>query len=523
MAGELTILGERHVDSLPRVIAPKPDLVLRPDDLTVTARDLATLIVKSARVFDSAGPVQVLKNPDGSPRVVQLDADGIVILSHDLARPVLLNSDGAPTAKTLPRRVAQLYLALDDWGLPPLKGITTAALLLPDGSFRGVDGYDAPSGLWCANIPPLKVTERPSEVDARVALTAIRETFRTFPFADAIMVLGGSVPRVNTAAPPKHDESAFLCALMTAICRRSLPLAPGLLITAPFVSGAGTGKGQLVRAISAIAFGMQPPAFTTGPDSAELDKRIASALIQGAQVVFIDNVNTTTLRSDLLASILTERYVEVRPLGHSRMCLLCPSTFVAITGNGLKISEDLARRFLIVQLDAHTSDPETRPFAPGFLNSIVARRRELLTAVLTIWRWGRQNENALKHGRPLGGFEEWCLWVRDPLLTLGCADPVERITVIKKEDPIRRGISELFAEWWKCHEARPVKVVNLKPTVVVLIDPQGRGRQFVASELSRLEGTSVDGLQLSAQRGSGKWSAITYALRRVAGAIDNAP
>ena len=71
-------------------------------------------------------------------------------------------------------------------------------------------------------------------------------------------------------------------ALMTAACRPNLPLAPGFLVRAPEISGAGTGKGLLVRSICAIAFGIQPRAFTKGADRQELDKRLASDLIEAA-------------------------------------------------------------------------------------------------------------------------------------------------------------------------------------------------------------------------------------------------
>lgn len=167
--------------------------------------------------------------------------------------------------------------------------------------------------------------------------------------------------------------------LLTAVCRPSLPLAPGILITAPLISGAGTGKGNLVRAISQIAFGLEPRAFTASGDCTELDKRISSALIEATPVLFLDNVNGEALRSDLLASVLTERRVDVRPLGSSRMLPLCPSALVAVTGNGLGVSEDLARRFMVMNLDAGTEDPEARRFPPGFLASTAARRSELFS------------------------------------------------------------------------------------------------------------------------------------------------
>jgi hypothetical protein len=60
---------------------------------------------------------------------------------------------------------------------------------------------------------------------------------------------GGSVERAH-----------FLSLLLplTAVCRPSLWRTPGMLITAPAVPGAGSGKGLLVRVICMIAFGVRP-------------------------------------------------------------------------------------------------------------------------------------------------------------------------------------------------------------------------------------------------------------------------
>jgi putative DNA primase/helicase len=397
----------------------KPELVVRRDDLTMTARALASIIATSDRIFDRGSPVRVVAaGPDEFPTVEILTADRVVIEAHDLARPVELDSNSETSAKTLPDRVARYYLALGEWGLPRLKGITCAPLLSSDGAIRAANGYDAQSGLLCSNIPAINVPARPSIDDARATL----QSFRTFPFADAPLT-EGDPPTIDHSRPPGADESAFLAGLLTAICRASLTLAPGLAIVAPPLSGSGVGKGLLVRAISAIAFGISPRSFTTGSDVAELDKRLASALMEAAPVVFVDNINSTTLRSDLLASVLSEPNVDCRVLGVSRMVRLNSSAFVAVTSNGLCLSEDLTRRFITCELDAKTEDPEGRPFAPGFLDAMSARRLKLQTAALTIWRWGRQNDAALRRGRPLGSYETWCCWVRDPLVGLGLRGP----------------------------------------------------------------------------------------------------
>src|SRR5262245_16456193 len=158
------------------------------------------------------------------------------------------------------------------------------------------------------------------------------------------------------------------------------------------------------------------------------------------------------------------------------MVSLNSTAFVAVTGNGLTVSEDLGRRFLLCELDARCEDPELRPFPDGFLKEIKQRRAELLTAALTIWRWGRQAKG-LTRGKPLGSFEIWAEWCRDPLVALGCCDPVERIEALKANDPYRQRIAELFRTWWEHHGPNPVKANELATPVKTIADPQERGRR----------------------------------------------
>jgi hypothetical protein len=192
---------------------------------------------------------------------------------------------------------------------------------------------------------------------------------------------------VDTCKAPGRDQSSFLVALLTAVCRPSLHLAPGVLLRAAPMSGAGAGKGLLARCICIIAFGREPHAVTAGATAEELEKRIAAELIEGSPALFLDNLNNTAFKSNLLASAITERPARIRLLGRSQMVPLNASAFVILTGNGLTVSEDLARRFLAVDFDARTEDPEARPFTTDIRAEVTERRRELLAALLTIWRW----------------------------------------------------------------------------------------------------------------------------------------
>src|SRR5262249_59671869 len=106
------------------------------------------------------------------------------------------------------------------------------------------------------------------------------------------------------------------------------------------------------RGIGMIASGAHVRRFTPGNDRHEMANRLVAEIMEGKPLLAMDNVTATLLRSNTLASLLTERPAGVRILGQSRMVTLEHASFIARTGNGLTVSEDLARRFLYCELDA---------------------------------------------------------------------------------------------------------------------------------------------------------------------------
>jgi hypothetical protein len=497
-------------------------LLIKPADLPESAERLRDHLARVPHLFDRGVPVRLMTDQRIGGKVAHaLGCDGVVREAHRVVQPWKFVKAGEAMEAadiTLPDRVARLYLDMrGEWQLRPLNGIASAPLLRDDGRIFVAEGYDAETGIWCERVPDVAglVSDAPTRGQAAAALLTLRHRFRTFPFADADMVDTPDlpVPVVNTATPPGADESAFLCGLLTAICRASIPLAPALLLRAAPMSGAGAGKGLLARCICAIAFGREPHAVTGGGTPEELEKRIAAELIAGGPVLFLDNLNAPAFKSDLLASAITERPARVRLLGKSEMMPLNSTAFVVLTGNGLSVSEDLARRFLTVELDPRCEDPEARPFVGDVLAEVNAQRPELLAAALTVWRWGRTATD-MQAGRALGSFADWCRWVRDPLLALGCTDPAARVGEAKARDTRRQAVGELFAAWWVLHHDFPMAAKDLGDDVRRIADPQGRGRQFLASYLDKLTGTRIAGFVLTRQAPAGKWGVATYALKK---------
>jgi hypothetical protein len=190
----------------------------------------------------------------------------------------------------------------------------------------------------------------------------------------------------------------------------------------------------------------------------------------------------------------------VRPMGQTKSVPLHTRTFIGITGNAVQIAEDMARRLLNTHLDARMENPEQRPFSPGFLDRVFAERANLLAAALTIWRWGRQTKP--KPGKPLGSYEVWAQWCRDPLLALDMRDPVDRLAEIKATDPKRRALIAVFEQWWTSHGDQLLKGQDLNHEVVSLIPGALTrdgvvSRQKIASFLAAHDGTRVGGYVLS--------------------------
>jgi hypothetical protein len=203
----------------------KPLLIVDSGNLPTVALNLRDILAGSGTLYNRGTPARItLSSSDAMPVAEPLTTHGVVRLAHDLCRPV---KDGEPA--TLPERVANMYLDMKgEYGLPKLAGICTTPILRDDGSIMSAAGYDLATGVFCPNIPEITVPERPTREQAQLALQTIRNTFRTFPFADAArrpdVDLGVDI--VDHDKPIGIDEASFVAALMTAVCRPSLWLAP---------------------------------------------------------------------------------------------------------------------------------------------------------------------------------------------------------------------------------------------------------------------------------------------------------
>jgi putative DNA primase/helicase len=286
-----------------------------------------------------------------------------------------------------------------------LDAIARAPYVRSNGSICETPGYDENSRVFYqpnAEFP--SIPNNPTRDDAAYALGVLLRPFEEFPFAT------------------EPARSGFVAHILTEVVRAAIGTSPIFFYTAPTP---GTGKTLLSEMPSRIVHG-GGPALRPWVEGEELRKNLFSSLLAGDRTIGFDNLpNGAKVRSSVLCSFATAETYSDRKLGASEAPSLPNRSVVFLTGNNLTPVGDLARRSIVIRLDADTTNLRDRRFLITDLRAYVAAHRpDLLVAALTII--GAYVASGEMSGEPpLPSFEEWSRFVREPMRWLGLADPVE--------------------------------------------------------------------------------------------------
>ena len=268
--------------------------------------------------------------------------------------------------------------------LPPLRGVATHPVFLPDGSMVARHGYDSTSGVY-VNLGEFTPFVNNWTIESAVAFI-MDELFGDFPFADV------------------GSRAHALALLVQPFVRLMIDgLTPLFLIDAP---AEGTGKGLLADVIIHTSMGRIPGVMALPPNEEEIEKRITSALVAGRPVVMFDNV--TTLSFNSINAALTARDWLGRLLGRSQLVRVPNQATWLATGNNVKLSNENVRRVVPIRLDAGVERPAERTgFRHPDLMAWATKNRELLVgACLTIVQhWVAAGMPG--GSRMLGRYEQW--------------------------------------------------------------------------------------------------------------------
>ena len=289
----------------------------------------------------------------------------------------------------VPVELARVILAADAFRneVRPLRGVSTVRLPVWRGGIEenGVDllpaGYDPASQFFTVDGVPFDAA-----ADVHEARKWWLDLFGGFPFAD------------------ERSRAAFAVLMLQSFARLLLARNQKLFHGVFLANQAGSGKTLLAAAALAPVYGL---AAAQGVDRnmEELRNILDTAALEGAPYLFLDDMGS--LRSRPLNSFMTSPKHKPRIKGKSESREVDLDCVVFVTGNGIDIGPEIARRSLLVDLFLR-EEAAARRF-PSVLTPASMASREtragllaFLFAVLRHW---------CEQGRPVdkeatrGGFE----------------------------------------------------------------------------------------------------------------------
>jgi putative DNA primase/helicase len=319
------------------------------------------------------------------------------------------------------QKIARGILALQgDWEFPFLRGVISAPTLRPDGSLLSKPGYDARTGLYLADPPPMQLKEHPTREDALASLALLDGLLDEFPFAD------------------DASRSAALSMQMSAVLRGAIMPAPGHATKAP---KGGAGKSCLGDLPCIMAVGRVAVPVGATKDAKEFEKKLTTALLMGDPIISMDNL-VGPQDNPLLCQVITQTTVDVRPFGTTKGYRLdgCPLIFMnGNTNAGFSLVGDMVRRCLQIEFVEESECAWQREFKRDPRAEVAADRGKYIAAVLTIVLAFLADEEKEEFIAKLpvlaNGFAGWDRFVRAPLVWLGREDPATTIEAVWKDSP----------------------------------------------------------------------------------------
>lgn len=348
--------------------------------------------------------------------------------------------------KDAPAKAATGLLARGgSWRFPYLSAFCTAPLLDLDGRLIAAPGYDAATGLYLVDPPAIADLGECDRYAAEAAADRLEELIgigrgpepERFPFAK------------------ECDASAAIASCMTALERAILPTAP---ICAVSASTPGTGKSLWVDTVTTVAVGRRATVVNMGKDPEETEKRIGAQLMLGESFSF-DNIEGA-FRSEALCTAATQEHISVRVLGQSAMARVPTRVQLWLTGNNVTPLGDLARRTMLMRLDAGCERPELRRFTTDAIARARENRAEIIRCCLIISRAYLDAGCPPVDVPPTGSFEAWDRMVRYPLVWIRRADPLGRAEDLREGDHSIQGLGLMMQAWYRLRP-QPIAVAEL--------------------------------------------------------------
>lgn len=308
-------------------------------------------------------PSRIERTPEGHPRIRTLDLLRFGAELNEVTtwhRVTTKNDSVWRTEVAAPSGVvAQLY-GSTAMNLPRLRGIASTPFFAAGGRLVEAEGYDVQSGIYLSlahglDVP--RVSKIPTDDEVKEAKRLIiEEVFADFPLG------GGSRDEIVAAMLDPEGEgnpagAHALACLLLMFCRDLIKgPTPGHLFTKP---QPGTGASLLIDVENVIGYGEPTAAQALPTTREEMAKTLLTVIADGSNVMYFDNIDKDVNSGELASFMTTPRY-KGRGLGGNQSIEAEVRVIAMFAGNNVRLSPELVRRLVMIDLNANSAQPEKR-------------------------------------------------------------------------------------------------------------------------------------------------------------------
>lgn len=426
-----------------KALSNKPLIRVVEGELSAMVEAAQMVLAGTGEYFQSGGlivRVVVDSRTGGAALQPQTDADLTLALARE-AEWERFKDDKWVRCNPNPNCVRLLVQAQVYARLPELRGIARQPFFDEQDVLVACEGYQEPTGLYCAFDASKFQLPEPTLENAQTALASLLDLLGEFRFAS---------PR---------DRSTALCALFSATLRPMLGRVPAFHYRAP---SPGSGKSLLCDVTARFAGPGHPAKVSYPRTEEEATKVILAALLQAPAVLDFDDMAVDWRPWGAVNRLLTSPTMTDRLLGASKMATVSTDTLVLGSGNNTGPTGDLCRRVLVVELDTQDECPATIRYVGDPLAAVNKDRERYVSDVLLIvsaWIAAGRPKADLSPLATYGGV--WSDYCRQTLVWLGLEDPAQGLIEQLREDPDVLALGRLLEAWHKRFGEKPTTLRSL--------------------------------------------------------------
>lgn len=428
------------------VVATHPEAIfttklmiqITPGEEHVAVYEAERVLAETGLYFVSGGQLARLIPIQGSVQCEVVNSQTLYVVLSEMIEWQRPNLKGEWVTCNPPHHLLNtLIYTQDRKHLQTLMGIAHQPYFDADKHLVTTPGFNTTTGIYASFGTNEYAVSAPSIEDAQRCLMMLKAELAEFGFEKPA------------------DLSAALCAMLTAVIRPGLPLAPAFNINA-----ASSGSGKSFLASLVVLFATPLHAYVTSyPTTAtEAIKVVLAMLLEKPPVILFDDMQTDWKPFGAINKALTSHTTTERVLGKSVTATARTNTLFLGTGNNTGPIKDMRRRVVTVRLAPKST---LRTFARNPSKQIAQYRASYVGFALTII------QAFLLHGQrddtltAIGSYEEWSRFCREPLIWLGEPDPASSLISQVLDNTDNESLAIFLKLWWDHYDSESMIVREL--------------------------------------------------------------